>query len=196
MTITFKKLTLLTAAAMMAVPMGASLAEPAVRAATQPIILAITSRPTHHSADVAPSSQLTREQALSVASALSSVNGKDIVVGTVAPTGSMRPYFDENALLLLEAAPFGELRLGDVVTFFHPRLHVEVVHRLLEKRGDAFWSKGDHNNWMDDILVTPENYHRRLVGVIYFQPGTAPPSDAALTAAERNPPKMPSRPHR
>ena len=196
MTITFNKTALLIAAAMTAASMGASLPEPAGGAATQPIILAITSRPTHHSADLAPSSQLTRDQALSVASAMSKVNGKDIVVGTVAPTGSMRPYFDENALLLLEAAPFGELRLGDVVTFYHPRLHVEVVHRLLEKRGDAFWSKGDHNNWMDDVLVTSENYHRRLVGVIYFQSGTAQPSDAALTAAVRNPPTMPLRPHR
>jgi signal peptidase I len=184
------------AGATMADTMDANSLKEAESPVTETVTLAVNPRPTYAGATVAPSSQLTREQALALASALAKVSGRDIIVAAVGPTGSMRPYFDENALLLLEAAPFGELRLGDVVTFFHPRLHVEVVHRLLEKRGDAFWSKGDHNNWMDDVLVTPENYHRRLVGVIYFQPGTAQPSDAALTAAVRNPPKMPSRAHR
>jgi hypothetical protein len=193
--ITFKDFTLLVAVATMAVPMSANLPEPAGAAAPQPIALALNSRPTHYSENLSPSSQLTREQALVLAIALASMNGKDIVVATVAPTGSMRPYFDENALLLLEAVPFTELKLGDVVTFGHPRLHVEVVHRLLEKRGAAFWSKGDHNNAMDDILVTPENYHRRLVGVIYFEPGAAPPPNPALVATTNSSLKAPSRPH-
>src|SRR5471032_864371 len=133
--ITFKEFTLLVAVAMMAEPMSANLPEPAGVAASPPIALALNSRPTHYSETLTPSSQLTRAQALILAMALSSMNGKDIIVATVAPTGSMRPYFDENALLLLEAVPFTELKLGDVVTFAHPRLHVEVVHRLLEKRG-------------------------------------------------------------
>ncbi len=147
------------------------------------ILCSIGSRATHSSSVLSPTSQLTRQHAQALASSFAISMGKDIIVGTVAPTGSMRPYFDEHALLLLEAVPFDQLRLGDVVTFRHPRLAIDVVHRLVEKRGNAFWTKGDHNVGMDDVYVTPENYHRRLVGVIYFQPG---PGEIEVAASSKS----------
>jgi hypothetical protein len=44
---------------------------------------------------------------------------------------------------------------------------VPVVHRVLEKRGDRFWSRGDANGRMDDIYITRENFDRRVFGIIY-----------------------------
>jgi hypothetical protein len=85
----------------------------------------------------------------------------------VLPTGSMRPTFDQNAILLTEPARFEDIRVGDIVTFHHPSYPVPVVHRVLEKRGDRFWSRGDANGRMDDIYITRENFDRRVFGIIY-----------------------------
>jgi hypothetical protein len=164
--------------------------------ATETIARAVVPRATHLSESVAPTSELTREQAMVLAQIYSALNGKDIVVCDVAATGSMRPYFDENALLLMEAVPFSELRLGDVVTFRHPRLGTDVVHRLVEKRGNAFWTKGDHNDSMDDIYVTAANFHRRLVGVIYFQPGSGDRAGALAASAIPPTAQSPRRPRK
>ncbi len=177
---------LLTTVATTAPAVRADSLAPESAALAGAITAAIKPRPTRRGQDLTPSSQLTRDQAQMLAGALSRVNGRDIIVCSVAPTGSMRPYFDENALLLLEAAPFSELKLGDVVTFLHPRLHKLVVHRLVEKRGNVFWSKGDHNGSMDDVYVTPENYQRRLAGVVYMQPGPNAVLRAPVAAAEPN----------
>jgi len=86
---------------------------------------------------------------------------------TVLPTGSMKPFFDEKAVLLMEAAPFAELKVGDIVTYKHPQLGLPVVHRLVIKEGDKFWARGDNNGRMDDVYVTAQNYIRRVYAVIY-----------------------------
>jgi hypothetical protein len=86
---------------------------------------------------------------------------------TVMPTGSMKPFFDEKAVLLMEPAPFGELKVGDIVTYRHPQLGLPVVHRLVIKDGNRFWARGDNNGRMDDVYVTAQNYIRRVYAVIY-----------------------------
>ena len=89
-------------------------------------------------------------------------------VATVRATGSMRPLFDEGALLILESVPYDSLRVGDIVTYEHPETHALIVHRLYEKRGDKYWPKGDHNARMDDAYVTRENFRMRVCGIIYM----------------------------
>lgn len=143
------------------------------------IVLAAPRYETRVTVDESPTSALSWDQAYRLARAIVQSTGRDIVISRVEATGSMRPYFDENAVLLLEAAPYSELKVGDVVTFYHPQLHLIVVHRLLEKRGNVFWAHGDHNTGMDSVYVTPENYRRRLVGVVYMKPG----QPAVVTAA-------------
>jgi len=115
---------------------------------------------------IAPSSNLDHRTAQSIAeSTASKVPGSCVAV--VRATGSMRPLFDENALLILEPVPFSALRVGDIVTYVHPRTHELIVHRLIEKHSDGFWIKGDHNGRMDDTVVTPENYRMRVCGILY-----------------------------
>jgi signal peptidase I len=67
----------------------------------------------------------------------------------------------------MEPARFEDLKVGDVVTYRNPRYGLLVVHRILEKRGDKFWSKGDNNGRMDLVYITRENYGARVFGIIY-----------------------------
>lgn len=123
---------------------------------------------------LAPSSGLDRDAATRAAMA-----ARLMVTGggalNVLPTGSMRPTFDQNAILLTEPARFEDIRVGDIVTFKHPSYPVPVVHRVLEKRGDRFWSRGDANGRMDDIYITRENFDRRVFGIIYGREPVAVP---------------------
>lgn len=114
----------------------------------------------------APSSSLPVSQALTVATAARFlVPGAGVLA--VQPTGSMKPVFDENALLLTEPASFDDLKVGDIVTYRHPDLGMPVVHRIAEKHGDRLWAKGDGNARMDDIYITRENYQARVFGIVY-----------------------------
>ena len=115
---------------------------------------------------LAPSSTLTSRTARAVARTMSAqIPGS--IIATVQATGSMRPLFDDSALLVLESVPFDSLRIGDIVTYEHSGTHALIVHRLLEKRDGGFWAKGDHNGRMDDSLVTRENYRMRVCGILY-----------------------------
>lgn len=121
---------------------------------------------TRETVKMSPSSTLDLKSAFTAATVLAN-QIKGARVFSVLATGSMRPMFDEKAFLVAEPVSFEALRVGDIVTYKHPRLHVIVVHRILEKRGDAFWSKGDYNTRMDDVYVTRENYVMRVFAIIY-----------------------------
>jgi hypothetical protein len=116
--------------------------------------------------EATPSSDMPREKAQQIARLLGIFKPGSSFC-TVMPTGSMRPFFDEKAILLMEAAPFEDLKVGDIVTYRHPQLGLPVVHRLVLKDGNRFWAKGDANDRMDNEYVTPENYLRRVYGLIY-----------------------------
>lgn len=115
---------------------------------------------------IAPTSALDWTSAMKIATAARyMVKGSDLI--TVAPTGSMKPVFDERAILLTEAANFDDLKIGDIVTYRHPRYGMTVVHRIMEKRGDKFWAKGDNNGRMDEVYITRSNFQGRVFGIIY-----------------------------
>jgi signal peptidase len=123
-------------------------------------------RETRVTAKLAPSSDLHVAAASRIATRIAPlVPGTEIF--TVVPTGSMRPAFDHNTVLLTEPAPFGNLRVGDIVVFRHRASGARVVHRILERRDGGYWTKGDHNARMDEELVTRENYLGRVYGILY-----------------------------
>lgn len=130
------------------------------------IVSAPTMVETRRSSAIAPNSTISVAQANDVAE-----QAQRVVPGTmvysVRPTGSMRPLFDGNCLLLTEKAKFETLEVGDIVVFSHVRTGKLVVHRILERRKNGFWTKGDHNDGMDSDLVTPANYQARIYGIIY-----------------------------
>lgn len=141
-------------------------------------------RDTRKTLSIAPTSAMSQTVASMAASRLGTlVSGTKVY--TVAPTGSMRPLFDDNSVLLTEPAPFDDLEIGDIVLFKHPRKNMPIVHRILEKRGDAFWTKGDNVGRMDDVMVTRENYVGRVYGIIYAQRSSNLAKAGAKTPASR-----------
>lgn len=142
---------------------------PAVHSAEAP-------RESRRTLALAPGSSVSPGAAMTVALSLArTVRGTSI--HGVRGTGSMRPLFDANALVLSEAVAFDELRIGDIVLFRHPTLEATVVHRIVEKRPRGFWTKGDHNGRMDDVLVTRGNYLGRVYGILY----TSRPTECLAT---------------
>lgn len=130
------------------------------------VALAGDGEPARRAATESPSSSLGWARALRAATAAKlMVDGAALLA--VMPTGSMEPMFNERAILLMEPARFEDLKIGDVVTYRNPRYGLLVVHRILEKRGDKFWSKGDNNGRMDLVYITRENYGARVFGIIY-----------------------------
>jgi len=130
------------------------------------VALASNDTPARHTQSCAPSSNLEWSNALRVATAARfMVQGSSML--SVMPTGSMKPVFDERAILLMEPAKFDDLKIGDIVTYKHPRYGMPVVHRIQEKRGDKFWAKGDNNGRMDEVYITRQNYEARVFGIIY-----------------------------
>jgi signal peptidase I len=129
-------------------------------------------RETRETVRQAPSSNLDANSAL-IAAMTISLQVKGARVLTVAPSGSMTPMFSEKAYLVVEPAAFDDLKVGDIITYEHPTARQMVVHRILEKRGDAYWTKGDHNERMDNVYVTRENYMMRVFAIIYAREDTA-----------------------
>jgi len=115
---------------------------------------------------MSPSSTLDWAQANKVATvARLMVKGASQL--TVMPSGSMAPVFNQHAILVVEAARFDDLKVGDIVTYRHPDYDLLVVHRIIEKRGDRFWAKGDSNMRMDTVYVTRENFVARVYCIVY-----------------------------
>lgn len=112
------------------------------------------------------SSSLEPEQALRLAKLVCSFMPRSSYC-FVLPTGSMKPLFGDKVILLLESAPFETLHVGDIVTYRHPRMKTFVVHRLVAEDCDRFRSKGDANQYADDVCVTRHNYRQRVFGIIY-----------------------------
>lgn len=123
-------------------------------------------RETRTTAKLSPSSGLDARSALVAANTIAAhIPGARVF--TVMATGSMRPTFDEKAFLVVEPTPYEKLQVGDVITFLHPKMGAPIVHRIFEKRGEAFWTKGDYNARPDNEYVTRDNYGMRVVAVIY-----------------------------
>jgi hypothetical protein len=133
-------------------------------------VVALSDRPSFFGGEreFTPSSSIPRERAEQIGRIFTLMEPGSSYC-TVLPTGSMRPFFDEKAILLMENVPFEQLKVGDIVTYRHPSLGIPVVHRLVLKERDKFWAKGDANERMDNVYVTPANYLRRVYGMIYSQ---------------------------
>ncbi len=162
-----KRLSVAALAFLSVVVTGASAAASGGVPAEPPVISPIdTGRETRFTLDQSPHSSVSARAALAAAYAIAAqVRGAQVY--TVMPTGSMRPMFDQKAFVVVEPAPYEDLRVGDIITYMHPRLNTPVIHRIMEKDGDEFWTKGDHNSRPDDVYVSRRNYRMRVFAVIY-----------------------------
>lgn len=84
----------------------------------------------------------------------------------VADTGSMRPTFDEHAVLSVEHAEWGALRAGDIVLYQSVSGRT-IVHRLVRWTDRGWLAQGDANAEPDTEQVTPANYSGRVCAIYY-----------------------------
>ena len=84
---------------------------------------------------------------------------------SVVGTGSMRPYFWQNSVLLLERVKSDALTVGDIAMY--ERNGGNVVHRVVEvaPSGSVLFS-GDNNN-ASDGWIEAGRVKWRVAGIIY-----------------------------
>jgi len=108
-------------------------------------------------------SALSRENALRSAQACALLaSGK---VGKIAPTGSMRPTFAENAFVAYEPVKASGCRVGDIVLRRSgTRL---IVHRIVRIEASGLVTQGDHNAEEDEGTVGDAELEGRVVAVVF-----------------------------
>lgn len=94
----------------------------------------------------------------------------------VAATGSMKPTFDENWLLLVQKEDFKTLRIGDVIIYRPPPdvkwedglSHELIVHRVwgYSSGHSIILCKGDNVDTIDGVHVTEAMYVGTVVGMV------------------------------
>ncbi len=75
---------------------------------------------------------------------------------------SMSPSLVDGDLAIVRAG--GEADVGKVALYRHPRLGVDVLHRIVRANGERFVLKGDNNDYLDEIRPTAEE----LGGTLWF----------------------------
>jgi signal peptidase I len=78
---------------------------------------------------------------------------------------SMSPLFRSGDLAVVREADHYEV--GDIVAYRNPLLNVVFLHRIVERDGDRFVFKGDHNDFKDVPQVTKS----RLIGKLWLRVG-------------------------
>lgn len=129
-------------------------------------------KPSQPAAKLAPSGSLTRYALESIAGALCfnvrAAHGADWLATPITNTNSMLPLMDANCVVLLEKCPFEDLRTGDIVEYDWSARGIFALHRLGEKDSAGnFVVAGDNNAVNDGVRVTPQNFQRRLCGILY-----------------------------
>lgn len=112
----------------------------------------------------APSSDLPRGLAGDIASIAARSSGG--VWSTVSATGSMRPWIDEKAIVIL-VPPRTPVQVGDIVSFDISDTP-NVLHRVVSASATHLYISGDNNRHSDGWY--PRNVIKyRLAGVLYTE---------------------------
>jgi len=99
----------------------------------------------------------------------------DCWVTTLLPTGSMEPGLNEKYFLLVKKMEWKSVKVGDVIIFRIPRPYIykgqafnTMCHRVVQKSSEGTFvlTKGDHNDIMDSILISEDDYIGTVVGSI------------------------------
>lgn len=81
----------------------------------------------------------------------------------VIVSGSMEPTIKTNALTLVHKCKLEDVKVGDIITYYHPRLDEFITHRVVEKGEDFAITQGDANSVRDDIAVLDENIYGKVI---------------------------------
>ena len=97
------------------------------------------------------------------------INIKNASLGRYAPTGSMKPFFDENSNgIRIKPGSEEDIHIGDIITFKQD--NYLIVHRVIKKgideKGIYFITKGD-NNSISDGKVRFKDIEYVMIGILY-----------------------------
>jgi len=116
----------------------------------------------------APSNWVSREEIVVLDNQVI-IQVSDVRLSSYAPTGSMKPVFDEgaNGIRIKPKSP-DSIQEGDIVSFRTD--YGLIVHRVIEKgvdnRGEYFITKGDNSN-VNDGKIRFEDIEYVTIGVIW-----------------------------
>lgn len=83
----------------------------------------------------------------------------------IVVTGSMEPVIKVNSLSILKYCTIDDLNVGDIVMYKYGTL--KIAHRVIEKNEDSVGkyliTKGDANEFQDNIDITPDMVVGKLV---------------------------------
>lgn len=65
---------------------------------------------------------------------------------------SMSPFIKDGDFITLSPLFSAPPLLGDVVAFVHPKTGKLIIHRVVGKKGDSYFIKGDSTSEIDDII--------------------------------------------
>lgn len=98
--------------------------------------------------------------------ACAGAHGTEVYLTTTGGPSMLPALPFERVPVVMEPAPFDELRRGDVVMYRNARGGL-TTHRLIRKTWRGGWIvQGDANRFPDSELVTRENYRGRLALVL------------------------------
>ena len=131
----------------------------------------------------APSSSLPAQDARNAAKTVALlVRGQ---VCTIAPTGSMRPTFDEHAVVVTEPVRLADVRVGDIVVRRDAGLL--IVHRVVRVEGGQLVTRGDANPADDPGSVGDAQLAGRVVAIIYGRSSASSISSISTSARDPRP---------
>lgn len=82
--------------------------------------------------------------------------GQTITV--TAGSTSMEPFILQGQKIIIQIKTFGQVMPGDIIAFWHHKLHQIVVHRCLKRTAKYLYTKGDNNLLTDNFQVTRSNF--------------------------------------
>jgi len=95
------------------------------------------------------------------------INIPNASISSYAPTGSMKPTFDQysNGIRIIPNSP-EQIEVGDIVTFGKDNIVHRVVEKGVDEEGYWFITKGD-NNQASDGKIRFEDIKYVTIGVLY-----------------------------
>lgn len=79
-------------------------------------------------------------------------------VGSIEPTGSMRPTLDERHIVVVERRDYSELAKGQIALFTGSWTRDVIAHRLVSRAEHAWQTKGDNLSITDPYPMTIKTF--------------------------------------
>lgn len=82
----------------------------------------------------------------------------------VIVSGSMEPTIKMGSVSVVQKVDVVDINVGDIIAFKSPEnAETTIVHRLVDKKGEEFVTRGDNNNSADNWVLTADKIQGRVM---------------------------------